>query len=330
MGVRRVDTVNPIRGSGRRRSLPRRIARWAGALVLGAFALCAAAFGALAWWLHGEPTQRMLARVGEVASVELVETTHVAGAVITDEVLTSTTGLRVHLRTKRPADVASRSGTTLLILGGLERGRFAVDLIDDLRGHTVAALDYPYEGPKRKVRAREIVARFGELRQALLDTPPAALLARRHLAAQEYVDPGRIELVGASLGGIFVCYAGALDDEFDRVWTLHAGGDIDRLIVSELERKLRFAPVRRAIAWIPRYMLGGYGPEAFVGRIAPRPYVMVCATGDERIPRGSVERLFAAAGEPKQLIWVDGLHLDGDDPQSLEPILAAMFERLGR
>jgi len=57
---------------------------------------------------------------------------------------------------------------------------------------------------------------------------------------------------------------------------------------------------------------------------------MVCASGDERIPRGSVERLFDAAREPKELVWVDGLHLDGDRPESLALVLEAMFERLGR
>lgn len=330
MGAQRSETVRPARSVAPRRPIVLRAARWAGAAIVGVLLLGAALLGALAWWLHGEPTERMLARVGEVASVEVVEVVHGEGSVVTDEVLTSTTGLRVRLRTKRPADGTSRSGTTLLILGGLERGRFAVDLFDDLRGHTIAALDYPYEGPKRKVRARDIVARFGELRQALLDSPPAALLARRHLAAQPFVDPTRIELVGASLGGIFVCYAGALDDGFERVWTLHAGGDIDGLIALGLERKIGFAPLRRAISWIPRYMLGGYGPEAFVGRIAPRPYVMVCASGDERIPRGSVERLFDAAGDPKELVWVDGLHLDGDEPESLDAVLAVVLERLGR
>ena len=57
---------------------------------------------------------------------------------------------------------------------------------------------------------------------------------------------------------------------------------------------------------------------------------MVCASGDERIPRESVERLFEAAGSPKELVWVDGAHLDGDKQESLDPVLAVVLERLGR
>jgi hypothetical protein len=329
MDAPRVDTMSPIRQSGRGRGLLRQIARWVVAFALGALVVVGAALGALAWWLHEEPTQRMLARVGDIAEVELLTSAGSGAYLVTEERLTSTTGLRVRLRTKRPADVAERSGVTLLIMGSIDRGRFAVDLIEDTRGHTIAALDYPYEGPMR-LGARDLIARFGELRQGLLDTPSAALLARRHLAAQPDIDPTCIELVGASFGGIFVCYAGALDDGFARVWCLHAGGDVDRLIALGLERKIGFAPLRAAIAWIPRYMLGGFGPETFVDRIAPRPFVMVCAADDERIPRESVERLFDAARDSKDLVWVDGLHLDGDEPESLDPVLAVMFERLGR
>jgi len=42
---------------------------------------------------------------------------------------------------------ASRSGTTLLILGSVVPGRLAVDLIEDTLGRVVAALDYPYAVP---------------------------------------------------------------------------------------------------------------------------------------------------------------------------------------
>lgn len=322
--MRRVASLRLAAPRALNRRWLRRIAL-AVALALGALAL---AIAALAVWLHDEPSEAMRARVGDVARVEVLDSASFGGDLVTDERLVSTTGLEVTLRVRRPPDGAPRSGATLLILGGLERGRFAVDLLPELRGHVVAALDYPYDGPKRKVRANDLVRGFGALRRALLDTPPAAMLARRHLATLPFVDPDRIELVGASLGGIFVCYVGALDPGFKRVFCLHAGGDVDALIAKGLERKIGVAPLRAAISWLPRYMLGGYGPERFVPRIAPRPFVMVCASGDERIPRGSVESLFDAASEPKELVWVDGVHLDGDRRETLAPILEVMFARL--
>jgi len=97
-----------------------------------------------------------------------------------------------------------------------------------------------------------------------------------------------------------------------------------------MKRKIGFAPLRAALAWIPRNTVGGYGPEHFVARIGPRPFVPVCATGDARIPRYAVETLYNAAREPRELLWVEGAPLDGGRPKPLEPILAAMFERLDR
>ena len=61
--------------------------------------------------------------------------------------------------------------------------------------------------------------------------------------------------------------------------------------------------------------LGGAGlappeldPARYVGRIAPRPLLLVGATRDQRIPRAATEALFAAAGEPRELLWFDAGH----------------------
>jgi len=58
---------------------------------------------------------------------------------------------------------------------------------------------------------------------------------------------------------------------------------------------------------------GGFGPEAidpihYIGRLAPRPLLMLCAQQDELIPKQASERLYAAAGEPKRLEWFDSAH----------------------
>ena len=58
---------------------------------------------------------------------------------------------------------------------------------------------------------------------------------------------------------------------------------------------------------------GGLGPPEtdplrYVGRIAPRPVLFVGATRDQTIPRAATEALFAAAGEPKRLLWFDTGH----------------------
>lgn len=58
---------------------------------------------------------------------------------------------------------------------------------------------------------------------------------------------------------------------------------------------------------------GGFGPAEtdparFIGRFAPRPLLFVNAERDEVIPRSATEALYAAAGEPKQILWFDTNH----------------------
>ncbi len=45
-------------------------------------------------------------------------------------------------------------------------------------------------------------------------------------------------------------------------------------------------------------------PEQVVGRVAPRPLLLVAGRDDQLVPNWMTERLFAAAGEPKQLLLV--------------------------
>lgn len=58
---------------------------------------------------------------------------------------------------------------------------------------------------------------------------------------------------------------------------------------------------------------GGFGgpgvdPAVHLPRFAPRPVLFVNMSGDETVPRSSSEALFAAAGEPKEIVWFDGGH----------------------
>jgi fermentation-respiration switch protein FrsA (DUF1100 family) len=58
---------------------------------------------------------------------------------------------------------------------------------------------------------------------------------------------------------------------------------------------------------------GGFGdpevdPARHLPRFAPRPVLFVNMKGDEAVPPSSSEALFAAAGEPKEIVWFEGGH----------------------
>src|SRR5206468_1813903 len=226
--------------------------------------------------------------------------------------LMATSGLSVELTLRRAASDTGHL-PLVVILGGHHTGRDAVRLLDDTRGTLVAAMSYPFGGdprPDAVTFLREIPA----IRGAFLDTPSAIMLALDYLMTLPDVDSTRVEAVGVSLGAPFVTIAGALDRRLTRVWVLHGSGGSFAPLEMNMRRTIRVAPLRYAAAALANVIIDGpqLAPEQWVSRISPRPFVMVSAEDDERLPRAAVEDLYARAREPKELIWMPGRHIHSD------------------
>jgi dienelactone hydrolase len=283
-------------------------------LRLTGFVLLTAIAGAVVGglWLTRDPEPHMLARRSGLASVTegpvVVQDNHE----LRDVKLRAASGLEVELTIKRPIahGLAKGQRPLALVLGGHRRGRNAVQFIPDAGGMIVAALSYPYAGEPRP-DALEFVRDIPNIRQAFLDTPPAIMLALDYLLMQPDVDPKWIEVVGVSLGGPFVTIAGALDSRISRVWVVHgSAGSYGPLEVS-MRREIPIPGVRHAAAALSALIINGPGlaPEQWASRVAPRPFMMVNARNDERMPRQLVERLYDGAKEPKTIVWLDGGHV---------------------
>ena len=263
-------------------------------------------------WLTRDPEPRMLERRSGLAAVVEGPPVVEEGHELRDVKLRATSGLEVELTVKRPRSDSTTSARRPLaiVLGGHRRGRAAVQFIPDAGDMIVAALSYPYAGEPRP-DALEFVRDIPSIRQAFLDTPPAIMLALDYLLAQPDVDPDWIEVVGVSLGGPFVTIAAALDDRISRVWVVHgSAGSYGPLEVS-MRREIPIPGLRHAAAALSAVIINGpsMAPEHWAPRVAPRPFVMVNARNDERMPRELVERLFEGAKEPKRIVWLPGGHV---------------------
>jgi fermentation-respiration switch protein FrsA (DUF1100 family) len=258
------------------------------------------------------------ARAGRLAGVELTA----AGA---DDISTywtvrlhSTSGLAPTALIRVP-----RAGTppypTGVLMGGLNRGRRVVNvrgLEDIARVAVVLSLDYPLaHGPRGS--GRELVASAFGLRRAGLDTIAEILLALDYLESRDDVDRGRLFLVGASLGAPAVTIAGAVDGRPAAVIALYGGGPVGSLVTRTLQHRDQRHPYPRweafvlghALAWL----LTPLDPVRYAGDIAPRPYLMVNGDDDSLIPPPNVQAVFAAAHEPKTLVWIEGEHIQPDE-----------------
>ncbi len=294
-----------------------------------ALAVVLLAIAAGAWWLlrtDGEPD--FPARRGELATVTAEPVVAEAGGFVSQAVrLRSDTGLEVDLRVLRPAEPGTRA--VLVLLGGHRTGRDAVRLLGAPGNVAVVALDYPYAGPERPRGWRQVWQAFRLARPALADTVPAILLATEWAARQPWADRDRMELLGVSLGVPFATAAGALEPRFDRLWLIQGGATLEDWLAHNLERRIASPTGRRLAARLLHRLAAGphYEPERWLAQVAPRPVVVIGARQDRRLPAPLLERMHAAAGEPRELLWLDGDHIDRN-PAAVREILALVLARV--
>lgn len=192
-----------------------------------------------------------------------------------------------------------------ICLGGFRTGRNVVDRIPPCP-LVIAALDYPYHGP-RKPSGTELLFQIPDMRRAVLDTPSAAVALLHYVENLPQVDPRRTAVVGVSLGGPFALAAGAAEERFEAVIIGYACGNLPRWARVNLDE----------IPWLFRRPLGRLigelahplEPLRYVGNISPRPLLVIASRDDPHVPEKEVLRLFDHALEPKTLFWVGGPHV---------------------
>lgn len=103
------------------------------------------------------------------------------------------------------------------------------------------------------------------------------------------VDPARLSLIGYSMGAYLGVMLAAGNPSV-RALVLAAGGDLpDDLPFASLVRRM-------------------VDPLQAIRQFSGRPLLMVNGRNDRTIRPAQAERLFAAAGEPKRIVWYDGGH----------------------
>lgn len=299
--------------------------RGAGDVIVLALLLAAAAGTA---WLLRDPATMILDRRGSLTAA-FEETLELADSHYVQVVrLQSSSGLTVSMTTKRHvADSGARLPLALL-LGGRNTGQDAVRLLENTRGVMAVALSYPYAGDP-KPKGLGVIRAIPHIRQAFFDTPAALMLALDDLLARPDVDSTRVEAIGVSLGVPFVIIASALDQRVTRVWALHGSGGTFTPLEHNLREFIPFAPARFLAAAAGTLAISGprMTPERWVGRISPRPFIMLNATEDERLLERAVLSLFRAAREPKELTWLPGVHV-ASDADVVRPLVDMVMARI--
>lgn len=273
----------------------------------------AATIGGTVAYLLRDPMPHFQQRRSAIVSVDVSRPTVEGGFELSPVRVTASSGLSVDMVVRRAVADSGRALPLAIILGGPYKGREAARFVGDTRGIMVVAISYPFTGNPRP-DAPTFLHEIPKIRAAFLDTPPAIMLALDYLLRRPGIDTTRVEGIGVSLGAPFVCVAGAIDSRITRVWAIHGSGGSYQPLEANMRRTIPFTPLRILAAAVANVIINGprLDPVRWVGRIAPRPFVMLNATDDERLPRSAVAALYRAARQPKEQMWMTGVHVHGD------------------
>jgi fermentation-respiration switch protein FrsA (DUF1100 family) len=129
------------------------------------------------------------------------------------------------------------------------------------------------------------------------------------------VDESHLSLIGFSAGAAVSLYVASRDERVSGVaacacpaeFTLFTEANEPQSVVDSFRNRGVFQAADfppSAEEWLDGFRR--VSPEKDVAGIAPRPLLLVHGSQDELVPVGHARRLYEVAGEPKQLIIIDG------------------------
>jgi fermentation-respiration switch protein FrsA (DUF1100 family) len=133
-----------------------------------------------------------------------------------------------------------------------------------------------------------------------------------YLVTRPDVDPHKIGALGVSLGGSVTILAAAQDPRIAAVVDDSGFSDASNVVSTSFQKFVHipafpFAPIT---VWFAEKRTGAkvseVRPVAVIGKISPRPILIIHGLADTSVPPDNSTRNFAAAGEPKEIWWVPG------------------------
>jgi dienelactone hydrolase len=213
----------------------------------------------------------------------------------------STSGVRVTAIVFQGVGTAGVKPPALIMLHpGTPTGKESMIQMAELlsrAGWTILSMDLEYFGE----RSTQLFTTFSQSdrHEKLYNQPPLYLAwttqtvkdvgrAIDFLVSQRGVDARRTGIFGASRGAIVATIVAGADRRVSPV-ILDYGGHFDAVENGHLSAAC---------------------PANYIGRIAPRPLLMINGTEDVVMNKNaSVDPLFKLARQPKQIIWTDGGHM---------------------
>lgn len=256
-----------------------------------------------------------------------VETTFVGARGRYDEYrvrLVSSTSLEATGKLLRPRGGGPHPG--ILLNDGRELNSDALNYLPrDFGNVVVISLDYPEELPY-EVDPATLLFRAPALHDAAERIPALFSLAVEYLGARADVDSARVAIAATSFAVPFATIAASIDPRVRNLALIYGAGDLAQVLSANLD--LRPAILRTALARLLLLPFADLEPTRYIGAVAPRPVIMVNGRDDPQMPVDAVWALYTAAGEPKEIVWLETGHLMPTDTVLIRALVDTALARL--
>jgi hypothetical protein len=206
-----------------------------------------------------------------------------------------------------------------VILGGIGTAQRAAEIAPVPPGVTLLALDYAYDRSREPTHGN-ILKHVPEIRRAATATPRGINGAIAYLLDAPDADPRGVLVTGLSFGSTFVLRALA-DRPRERdgegrdlgphgvraVAVYYWGADLPQMARYRMGHRPWWE--RESVAWGLQLLFPDMEPARTIGKVSPRPLLLINARDDEFISEAAGHRLAAAAREPFDQIWLPGMHM---------------------
>lgn len=201
--------------------------------------------------------------------------------------------------------------------GGDKNGLQVLAPLFALRGISTLAIDAEYHGNRKQPGSDILSPYVYRNRDAFIQTVVDLRRAIDFLQSRQEIDGKRIGYIGLSMGGILGGILAGVDERVQAPILVVAGGDWGYLFAnSQHPTAVQLREKHPELFKNPQKIndiVGPVDPVNWVARISPRPLLMINGKDDQIVPKECTERLFAAAKEPKEILWLDGGHMPQPD-----------------
>lgn len=294
--------------------------RWRGRALRGALWTAIAAFvlvGLSALYLRRDQTGVFLETRDRIAEGRVVESWSTGSSRVERLEFLDACDHPVSTVLLRLPESSAATRRTLVVYAGQHTGDRILDLVPERPGVVLIAPLYPRIDPHG---ALETLLWPHAVRGAVFATVAGGMAALARLDSTG-VPRGTTAVLAASLGSSFGTIHAALDRRVDELVVIHGGGDLPFVLRRYYQNRGRpaAAVAAPALAWA---FVDAFDPVRWIGRVAPRPVLLIASRRDKYFPAASVEALAGAAGDPKKVVWTDTDHVGASKTEIVASIVA--------